>query len=87
MDIATNIIEIGRRMYARGLVAGTEGNISTRIDTARIACTPSGKCNGRLQESDICVVSPAGERISGTSAPSSEMPMHFAIYRADPAVG
>lgn len=86
-DHAANIIDIGKRLYARGLVAGTEGNISMRIAADRIACTPSGMCKGRLVESDICSVAPDGSKIAGDRKPSSEMPMHLAIYAADAAVG
>lgn len=81
------IVAIGRRMYARGLVTGTEGNVSARAERGTFLMTPSGRCKGDLREADLVAVDAAGRRVAGRLAPSSELPMHLAVYRARPDVG
>ncbi|MGH6961277.1 MAG: class II aldolase/adducin family protein, partial [Dongiaceae bacterium] len=44
--------EIGRRAYARGLIAGGEGNFSCLLEAGRVLCTPSGACKGSLEPHD-----------------------------------
>lgn len=36
------ICEIGRRMYARRMVAANDGNLSVRLSKDEILCTPTG---------------------------------------------
>src|SRR5687768_6091951 len=40
------IVEAGRRMYARGYVASNDGNISARLDESRILTTPKSVSKG-----------------------------------------
>jgi L-fuculose-phosphate aldolase len=81
------IVEVGRRLWARGLVAGSEGNVSVRIDGGRILTTPSGACKGLLSTGDLVVVDPAGRPLAGPARPSSELLVHLEIYRRRPDVG
>lgn len=77
------IIEYGHELLARGLVAGTWGNISARITgTEWIAITPSGRDYRQLSAEDIVIVDRAGQIIAGNCKPSSELPLHLAIYTA-----
>ena len=73
--------DIGRRMWVRGFVAGTDGNISYRLDADRILCTPSGVSKGSLRPDQLCIVSPDGKLISGKSKPTSEIRLHLTIFR------
>jgi L-fuculose-phosphate aldolase len=82
--LARDIVEIGRRLYAKGLIASTEGNISAR--SGRIVyVTPSGSCKGFLKPGEIVKVPFPGGRTSGR--PSMELPMHLAVYGARDDVG
>ena len=45
------ICEIGRRMYAKDLVAANEGNLSIRLGEILVA-TPTGLCKGYLKPDD-----------------------------------
>jgi L-fuculose-phosphate aldolase len=80
------ICTIGRRMYERGLVVATEGNLSVRLDAHRILVTPAGCCKGRLASRDILVTDLSGRVIRGKGRPSSEMQMHLLYYHARPDV-
>lgn len=80
------VVDAGRQMFERGLVAGTWGNISLRSDNGDlIAVTPSGRPYTGLQPADIVVVSADGHLLAG-QRPSSELPLHLAIYAARPDV-
>lgn len=80
------IVHVCRRLYERGLIAGQEGNVSVRLDAARILVTPAGMSKGELDAGDLVVVSPEGTPSRGARAPSSELSVHLAIYRGRPDV-
>jgi len=80
--IQTEILAVGRGMLDKGLVAGTWGNISARIPgTQFIAITPSGKNYHEIRADQVIIVDLAGSVIEGSFKPSSELPVHLAIYR------
>jgi len=84
------MVEVGRRMYQRGLVVATEGNISVRLAPQRVLMTPTGAWKGFLRPADMVVVDlngPAAPPARKTGhRPSMEFPMHRGIYRARPDV-
>ena len=81
--IRTEILSIGCAMLDKGLVAGTWGNISSRVPgTSLIAITPSGKGYREISPTDIVLVNHDGRTIEGNFKPSSELPLHLAIYKA-----
>jgi len=79
-----DIVRVGRMLAQCGLVAGTDGNLSVRLDAERILITPSGLAKGRLQPEDMVIVDHQGAHIDGAAKPSSEMAMHLFIYRQRP---
>jgi L-fuculose-phosphate aldolase len=70
----------GRRVADRGLVIGTAGNLSIRVED-RVVVTPSGAMLGELTPEMMCVVDENGDRLDGDLAPTSELPLHLLIYR------
>jgi L-fuculose-phosphate aldolase len=76
----------GVELVETGLVDGTWGNISLRISERLLAITPSGRDYRGLGAEDIVIVDIAtGEARGGK--PSTETPMHRAIYRERAEVG
>ena len=75
------VAEAGRRMVADGLVVGTAGNVSVRVGEL-VAISPSSIPYHRVRAEDVCVLDLAGSPLEGldTPPPSSETPMHLAIY-------
>jgi L-fuculose-phosphate aldolase len=72
----------GRRLAARGLVIGTSGNLSARRDDL-VAVTPTGAVISELEPGDLTVIRLGdGQIVEGELAPTSEVPMHLAVYRA-----
>jgi L-fuculose-phosphate aldolase len=84
--LAEEMCALGRRAYARQLVAGTEGNFSCRLDDERVLCTPTGVCKGLLTPADLCVIDLQANQLAGQRRRSSEMLMHVGIYAASPDV-
>jgi L-fuculose-phosphate aldolase len=74
----------GRRLTAAGLVTGTSGNLSARRDDL-VAVTPTGAALGELTADMMTVIDGSGTVVEGTLAPTSEVPMHLAIYAASSA--
>ena len=69
----------GRRLAEAGLVVGSAGNVSTRVGD-RVAITPSGVPYHRIGAGDVCVLDLDGRHLDGPPRPSSETPLHLAVY-------
>jgi L-fuculose-phosphate aldolase len=81
-----DIVEVGRRMYARGYTASNDGNISVRLGPDRLLMTPKSVCKGFMTPDMMCVTDLEGRKLQGDRDPSSEMLMHLEVYRQRPDV-
>lgn len=81
------VVAAGRRMDARGWVPATAGNISVRLDGARMAITRSGGHKGFLDAGGVMVADLDGRAVTEGARPSAEALLHGQVYRAFPAVG
>ncbi|MFH8349351.1 class II aldolase/adducin family protein [Streptomyces sp. NPDC018045] len=75
------LVATARRTVADGLVVGTSGNVSVRVGDL-VLVTPTGVRYDRLGSGDLTAVDLEGRRTHGTLRPTSELPMHLAVYRA-----
>jgi L-fuculose-phosphate aldolase len=78
-----------KKMWESGLVVGSAGNVSRRIDVepSLIAVTPTSIPYDRLVEEEIAIVELAtGSSIGSGPRPSGELPLHLEVYRARPEV-
>lgn len=84
-----DLVEFGRRAYRAGLVPGLSGNLSIRVAPDEIWVTPSGVNKGFLEENDLIAIDEEGNLLytEGNHLPTSETPMHIAIYRVRPDIG
>jgi len=83
------LVRYGERLLADGLAVGSAGNLSVRAGDT-VAITPSGIAYTDMRPAGICLVTLAGEQLAADDAgeqetPSSETPMHLAIYAATSA--
>jgi L-fuculose-phosphate aldolase len=84
VDAWESLVATARRTVSDGLVVGTSGNVSVRVgDTVLV--TPSGVPYDRLTAEDVTGVDLDGGQVLGTLVPTSELPMHLAVYRATDA--
>src|SRR5919201_94771 len=84
--LRADIVEVGRRMYARGYTASNDGNISVRLGAERLLMTPKSVCKGFMTPDMMCITDLAGRKLQGDRDPSSEMLMHLEVYRQRPDV-
>jgi L-fuculose-phosphate aldolase len=85
-QIRADIVEAGRRLYARGFVASNDGNISARLDGHRLITTPKSVSKGFMTPDMLVIVDGQGKKLAGDRDPSSELPMHLEIYNNRPDV-
>jgi ribulose-5-phosphate 4-epimerase/fuculose-1-phosphate aldolase len=74
------ILRAGHSLFARGLTAGSSGNISVRADDGWLI-TPTNSCLGALNPEDIAHIGTDGRQRSG-APPSKEWFFHKAAYEA-----
>src|SRR6476660_3205069 len=80
-QLRAEIVEVGRRLYARGYTASNDGNISVRLDAGRLLMTPTSVCKGFMTPEMMCITDLDGRKLAGERGPSSEMQMHLEVYR------
>lgn len=79
-----DLVDTARRTAAEGLVVGTSGNVSVRVGEL-ILVTPSGVPYERLGPGDAVGVDTDGRQVLGEFTPTSELPLHLAVYRSTSA--
>src|SRR6267378_8093939 len=85
-SLRADIVEVGRRMYARGYTASNDGNISVKLGAERLLMTPKSVCKGFMTPDMMCVTDLEGRKLQGERDPSSETLMHLEVYRQRPDV-
>ena len=85
-DAREAIVTTCQELSRAGLVVGTAGNVSVR-DGDLVAVSPSGLRYAELTPELVGVHRLDGAAVEARLAPTSEMPLHLAIYTARPEVG
>ena len=83
----SDILEAGRLIYQRGLVAANDGNLSVRVGENALWVTPTGVSKGTMTEDMLVKLDLDGNLLMGARKPSSEVKMHLRIYRENPDAG
>ncbi len=81
------VCDAGKKLMERGLVEGTWGNCSLRIDHRLMAVTPSGRRYEDMTPEDIVVMDYDTLEVFGDLKPSSEKKVHAQIYKTRKEVG
>lgn len=68
------------RLAAEGLVIGTAGNVSERVDEL-VAVTPTGAALETVEPNDIAIVDLDGKPVDGELEPTTELGLHLGVYR------
>jgi len=74
------VAEACRRLGAEGLLIGTAGNVSVRVEE-RVAITATGAVLAELTADQVTVVDLDGKIVAGTLEPTSELDLHLGVYR------
>ena len=83
-EIKREICAVGRKLWLRQFVDGNGGNISYRIGSNEVICTPTLVSKYDLTPDDLCLVDLEGRQVAGTKARTSEIFLHLEIYKAVP---
>lgn len=86
-ELRVLVKESGVKLLKEGLVQGTWGNTSVRLDEERMIVTPSGLDYIRLKPEDMVVVNIYTLEYEGNLKPTSERKLHAAIYRERKDIG
>ena len=82
------VVHAAKNMAKDGLSSGSFGNVSAADrEHNLLAITPSGVLYDTMQPEDICLLHLDGSAVKGVTnqyKPSSELPMHCAVYAARP---
>jgi len=90
-EVFAAVLAAAKKMYAKGLVEGTAGNVSGRLADGTVAMTPSSLSYDAMTLDDLVVVDLDGEKVSnekvsGERSATTEKSLHLACYRAYPEV-
>jgi L-fuculose-phosphate aldolase len=81
------VLSVAQTLAARGLVEGTSGNVSARIDDRLVCLTPSSLPYDAMTLDDQVIVDLDGAVVEGERTPTTEKALHLACYRAYPELG
>jgi ribulose-5-phosphate 4-epimerase/fuculose-1-phosphate aldolase len=79
------IVNFGLELFSQGLVFGSGGNISVRMNRETFLFTPTGWFLNHLAEESISKTDEKGFCLSGPR-PTKEVPLHLATYCSRPDV-
>ena len=82
------LVAAARRLHARGLLAGAEGNLSCRLSDGSVLITAAGADKGALTGEGLVRVAADGALLAAPAGAraSSELGMHLALYAQRPDV-
>jgi ribulose-5-phosphate 4-epimerase/fuculose-1-phosphate aldolase len=80
------ICAAGARLFNRGYVHATAGNISVRLEDGGFLITPTDACLGTLEPQRLARLDAGGNQLSGDRG-SKTIALHRAIYAATAAAG
>lgn len=81
------LVAYGVKLVEEGLVQGTWGNISIRLDDKHMLVTPSGLDYLRLTPEDMVKVNVETLEYEGDLKPTSEKGLHAELYLRRPDIG
>lgn len=80
-ELLNELVEVSHEMEKKGLVSGSVGNVSARVDDNRILISSHSSFLGRIIPEEFVMVKLDGEKLGDTDLePSSEIKMHLQIY-------
>jgi L-fuculose-phosphate aldolase len=82
--LRAEIIRVGRKLWERQYVDGNGGNISVRLGSRYLLCTPTLLSKGDMEPADICLSDLDGNILAGDRSRTSELLLHLEIYKANP---
>jgi L-fuculose-phosphate aldolase len=79
-QLRAEVAEASHVLARCGLVVGGAGNVSARAGDL-VAVTPTGSRLASLTADEVAIVDLCGTLVDGPLEPTSELPLHLAVYR------
>jgi L-fuculose-phosphate aldolase len=86
-EVREAVLAAAKKMYQRGIVEGTAGNVSGRVDDGTVVVTPSSLSYEAMTLDDLVQVTLDGEVVAGERSATSEKSLHLATMALHPEVG
>lgn len=83
-EVKDAVLAVAKAMYRRGIVEGTAGNVSGRVDDGTVVVTPSSLDYEAMVLDDLVVMDLDGAVVAGERSPTSEKGVHLAALAAHP---
>ena len=80
-EIRKELLQTVLKLYQKDMIPLNSGNVSARADASHFVITPRGVAYDRMTTDDLVIINHNGDVIEGGYKPSSEMPMHLAVYK------
>ena len=85
-EFVDQMIDVCHRLYAKGFVTATDGNVSVRLENGNFLTTRTAVNKGEVAREDLVEVDASGKSLTSGLLPSTELPMHLYIYAQRPDV-
>jgi L-fuculose-phosphate aldolase len=85
-NFTESLISVCHRLYDKGFVTATDGNVSVRLENQNFLTTRTGINKGMVTTDDIIEVDIEGNVVPGKYRPSTELAMHLFIYSQRPDI-
>jgi ribulose-5-phosphate 4-epimerase/fuculose-1-phosphate aldolase len=80
------LCRVGRALHEAGLLAGTTGNLSVRLDDRHVLVTPRAVRKDRITPEELVTVDLVQPSPEALGRATTEWPAHRACYQTDPSL-
>ena len=81
-----SLVDICHRLYAKGFVTATDGNVSVRLGDGNFLTTRTAINKGMVTADDLIEVDSVGKPVTVNHQPSTELGMHLYVYSQRPDI-
>ncbi len=85
-DLIDELLDVCHRLHRAGMVAANDGNVSAACDDGNLITSVTNVSKGAMTARHVVKVDRQGNPLEEGKKPSSELPMHLAIYRDRPDI-
>jgi L-fuculose-phosphate aldolase len=85
-ELIEELLDVCHRLHTAGMVAANDGNVSARCEDGHLLTSVTNVSKGAMTARQVVKVDLQGKPLEEGKKPSSELPMHLAIYRDRPDV-
>jgi L-fuculose-phosphate aldolase len=84
-ELKRRMVDIGKRMWAKGYTDGNGGNLTIRVGENLVLCTPTLVSKGFMTTEMMSLVDLEGRQLAGKYKRTSECMTHLGIMKRQPA--